>query len=38
MQSYRDSLGTAGDLLVLSPDGEYFKYFKQAQAGPPARR
>ncbi len=32
MQSYRESLGTAGDVLVLTPDGTYFKYFKQPQA------
>jgi modulator of FtsH protease HflC len=32
MQAYRESIGTADDLLVLSPDGAYFKYFKQAQA------
>ncbi len=40
MQSYHDSLGTAGDLLVIGPDSEYFKYFKGPQAGTssPARR
>jgi hypothetical protein len=32
MQSYRESIGTQGDLLVIAPDGAYFKYFKQAQA------
>jgi len=32
MQSYRESVGTAGDVLVIAPDGAYFKYFKQAQA------
>jgi len=32
MQAYRHSVGTAGDLLVLSPDSAYFKYFKQPQA------
>jgi hypothetical protein len=31
MQSYRESIGTAGDMLVIAPDGDYFKYFKQPQ-------
>jgi membrane protease subunit HflC len=31
MQSYRDSIGTAGDMLVIAPDSAYFKYFKQPQ-------
>jgi membrane protease subunit HflC len=31
MQSYRESIGTAGDVLVVAPDGDYFKYFKQPQ-------
>jgi modulator of FtsH protease HflC len=31
MQLYRESIGTQGDLLVLSPDSAYFKYFKQPQ-------
>ena len=31
MQSYRESVGTQGDILVVAPDGAYFKYFKQAQ-------
>ncbi len=38
MQSYRESLGTAGDLLVIAPDGAFFKYFKQPQAQPQPRR
>jgi membrane protease subunit HflC len=33
LQAYRDSLGKEGDLLVLSPDGEFFKYLKD-----PAKR
>jgi membrane protease subunit HflC len=32
MQSYRDSVGTPGDMLVVAPDSAYFKYFKQPQA------
>lgn len=32
MQSYRESVGTQGDVLVLAPDSAYFKYFKQPQA------
>ena len=34
MQSYRESVGTQGDVLVIAPDSAYFKYFKQPQ---PAR-
>jgi hypothetical protein len=34
MQSYRESLGTQGDVLVLAPDSAYFKYFKQPQSLP----
>ena len=32
MQAYRDSVGTPGDMLVLSPDSAFFKYFKQPQS------
>ena len=32
MQSYRDSVGTAGDMLVVAPDSNYFKYFNKPQA------
>jgi membrane protease subunit HflC len=31
MQSYRESVGTPGDMMVVAPDGAYFKYFKQPQ-------
>jgi membrane protease subunit HflC len=31
MQSYRDSIGTPGDMLLVAPDSAYFKYFKQPQ-------
>src|SRR6202162_4835011 len=31
MQSYRESVGTQGDVLVIAPDSAYFKYFKQPQ-------
>lgn len=34
MQSYRESLGTAGDLLVIAPDSTYFKYFGKPQQQP----
>ena len=30
MQAYRKSLGKQGDVLVLAPDGEFFKYLKDA--------
>jgi membrane protease subunit HflC len=32
MQSYRDSVGTSGDMLVVAPDSNYFKYFNKPQA------
>jgi membrane protease subunit HflC len=28
LQAYRNALGKDGDVLVVSPDGEFFKYFK----------
>src|SRR5271156_4788556 len=31
MQSYREALGTSGDLLVIPPDNAYFKYFNKPQ-------
>ena len=31
MQSYREAVGTQGDMLVVDPNGAYFKYFKQLQ-------
>src|SRR5450631_1473244 len=34
MQSYRDAVGTAGDLLVIPPESSYFKYFNKPQAQP----
>jgi membrane protease subunit HflC len=30
MQAYRQSLGKQGDILVLAPDGEFFKYLKES--------
>jgi membrane protease subunit HflC len=30
LQAYRRSLGKQGDILVLAPDGEFFKYLKDA--------
>jgi membrane protease subunit HflC len=32
MQSYRESIGTQSDIVVVAPDSNYFKYFKQPQA------
>jgi membrane protease subunit HflC len=32
MESYRDAIGTQSDVLVVAPDGAYFKFFKQPQA------
>jgi modulator of FtsH protease HflC len=37
MQAYDRSLGKEGDLLVVSPDGEYFKYLKDASKAPEPR-
>jgi modulator of FtsH protease HflC len=37
MQSYRESDGTPGDLLVIPPDNAYFKYFDKPQPQTPAR-
>jgi membrane protease subunit HflC len=34
LQAYRASLGKDGDLLVLSPDGEFFKYLKDPDHPP----
>ena len=36
-QSYRDALGTSGDLLVIAPDTAYFKYFGKPQPPQPQR-
>jgi membrane protease subunit HflC len=38
MQSYRDAVGTQGDLLVIAPDNAYFKYFNKTQAQPQPQR
>ena len=37
MQSYRDAVGTQGDVLVIAPDNAYFKYFNKSQPQPPPR-
>jgi membrane protease subunit HflC len=37
MQSYREAIGTQGDLLVIAPDSAYFKYFNKSQSQPPSR-
>src|SRR5271169_31652 len=37
MQSYRDAVGTQGDILVVAPDNSYFKYFNKPQPQPPQR-
>src|SRR5262249_16605488 len=33
LQAYERAIGKDGDLLVLTPDGEFFRYFKEASAG-----
>jgi membrane protease subunit HflC len=30
LQAYERSIGKEGDLLVLTPDGEFFRYLKEA--------
>jgi membrane protease subunit HflC len=37
MQSYREAIGTQGDVLVIAPDSAYFKYFNKPQPQPPQR-
>ena len=37
MQSYREAVGTQGDMLVIAPDNAYFKYFNKSQPQPPPR-
>jgi membrane protease subunit HflC len=37
LQAYTASLGKEGDLLVLSPDGEFFRYFKDPGHAPAAK-
>ncbi len=37
MQSYREAVGTQGDMLVIAPDSAYFKYFNKSQPQPPQR-
>ena len=32
MQSYREAVGTQGDMLVIAPDNAYFKYFNKSAA------
>jgi membrane protease subunit HflC len=37
MQSYREAVGTQGDVLVVAPDNAYFKYFNKTAPQPPQR-
>jgi membrane protease subunit HflC len=34
LQAYRNSLGRDGDVLVISPDSDFFRYFKSPAATP----
>lgn len=34
LQAYRNALGKEGDLLVITPDGEFFKYLKDPDKRP----
>jgi modulator of FtsH protease HflC len=42
LQAYERALGKDGDVLVISPDGEFFKYFKDpgspGNPGKPGKR
>jgi modulator of FtsH protease HflC len=38
MQAYDHALGRDSDLLLVTPDGEFFKYLKDPNRAPPARR
>jgi len=38
LQAYEHSLGKEGDLLVLTPDGEFFRYLKDASRSAAPRR
>lgn len=35
MQAYRNSIGVAGDVLVLQPDSDFFRYLNNAKADQP---
>jgi membrane protease subunit HflC len=37
MQSYREAVGTQGDVLVVAPDNAYFKYFNKSAPQPQPR-
>jgi membrane protease subunit HflC len=37
MQSYREAIGTQGDMLVIAPDNAYFKYFNKLQPLPQSK-
>jgi membrane protease subunit HflC len=37
MQSYREAVGTQGDVLVIAPDNAYFKYFNKSAPQPQPR-
>jgi len=32
LQAYRESLGKSGDILVISPDSDFFKYLNKSTA------
>lgn len=34
MQAYRTAIGRGDDVLVIEPDGEFFRYLKDPRAGP----
>jgi modulator of FtsH protease HflC len=38
LQAYQNSLGREGDLLVVTPDGEFFRYLKDSEKAAAPRR
>jgi membrane protease subunit HflC len=37
LQAYERAIGRDGDLLVLTPDGEFFRYFKEVSSSSAAK-
>jgi membrane protease subunit HflC len=33
LQAYKNSLGKEGDIMVVSPDSDFFKYMRNPNAG-----
>jgi membrane protease subunit HflC len=37
LQAYKDALGREGDILIITPQGEFFKYLRSASGTPAAK-